>query len=86
MLEVPNKWRQCLYILSVDFEMAFDSVDRQTLWRANVKLELNICGLLEIIVVTLSLIVLRCTPVNSYQSNWRTFVKIITSINKLCVN
>jgi len=33
-LEDPNKWRQCLYILFMDFEKAFDSVGRQTLWKA----------------------------------------------------
>jgi len=33
-LEDPCKWRQCIYILFLGFEKAFDSVDRQTLWRA----------------------------------------------------
>ena len=33
ILERANEWRTCLYVHFVDFEKAFDSVHRESLWK-----------------------------------------------------
>ena len=80
LLEQSTEWNNNLYALHVDFEKAFDSLHRETLWKI-----LRSYGLLEKIVNIISMLYQDCQCRVVYGQHLTDSFRVQTGVKQGCI-